>query len=164
MSTWGEDNGSIIVISHDKSFCEQVGFTHVLTLDGKGGMALEQREVRESDWDTSGGLSTLQSPGSQNAAKENVEEEPTKETVALNDKQRKQAFNAPKRIAKIEVLVEELEEKIAEIDERMIEIGNDVGQLVDLNNEKENLQEKVTTLMTEWEELEVLLALAGKSQ
>ena len=164
LSTWGEDTGSIIVISHDKSFCEQVGFTHVLTLDGKGGMKLEQREVRESDWDTSGGLSTTQLPGPKHAANEEVEKEPTKETVVLDDKQRKQAFNAPKRIAKIEVLVEELEEKIAEIDQKMIEIGNDVGQLVDLNKEKENLQEKVTTLMTEWEELEVLLALAGNAQ
>jgi len=160
LSTWGEDTGSIIVISHDKAFCEQVGFTHVLTLDGKGGMKLEQREVRESDWDSSGGLSTAQSPPSQQT---NEIEEPAEETVVLDDKQRKQAFNAPKRIAKIEVLVEEFEEKIAEIDQKMIEIGNDVGELVDLNNEKEKLQEKVATLMSEWEELEDLLALAAKA-
>jgi len=160
LSTWGEDTGSIIVISHDKAFCEQVGFTHVLTLDGKGGMKLEQREVRESDWDSSGGLSTTQSPPSQPT---NGVEEPAEETIVLDDKQRKQAFNAPKRIAKIEVLVEELEENISEIDQKMIEIGNDVGELVDLNNEKEKLQEKVMTLMAEWEELEVLLALTAKA-
>ena len=27
LSGWGEDTGAIVVISHDKAFCEKVGFT-----------------------------------------------------------------------------------------------------------------------------------------
>jgi ATPase subunit of ABC transporter with duplicated ATPase domains len=156
LSTWGDDDGSILVISHDKAFCEQVGFTHVLTLDGRGGVRLEQREVRASDWDSSGGLSTVQA---QVQAQSNGQEQtPAGEVVELDAKQRKLAFNAPKRIAKIEVLVAELEEKIAGIDEKMLSIGNDVGALVDLTKEKESLQAKVKSLMEEWDELEVLLS------
>ena len=40
----------MVVISHDREFCEKVGFTHVGTvMDGK--LVLEQRSLRESDWD-----------------------------------------------------------------------------------------------------------------
>lgn len=50
LSGWGGKDGSIVVISHDREFCEKVGFTHIGTVtDGK--LVLEQRSLRESDWD-----------------------------------------------------------------------------------------------------------------
>jgi len=49
LSEWGGEDGAIAVISHDRGFCEKVGFTHVGTVtDGK--LVLEQRPVRDSDW------------------------------------------------------------------------------------------------------------------
>ena len=50
LSGWGGKDGSIVVISHDREFCDKVGFTHVGTvMNGK--LLLEQRELRDSDWD-----------------------------------------------------------------------------------------------------------------
>jgi ATP-binding cassette subfamily F protein 3 len=50
LSGWGGEDGSVVVISHDREFCEKVGFTHIGTVtDGK--LVLEQRGIRESDWD-----------------------------------------------------------------------------------------------------------------
>jgi len=49
LSEWGGKDGAIVVISHDREFCEKVGFTHVGTvMDGK--LVLEQRPVQDSDW------------------------------------------------------------------------------------------------------------------
>ena len=50
LSGWGGKDGSIVVISHDREFCEKVGFTHIGTVaDGK--LKLEQRSLQDSDWD-----------------------------------------------------------------------------------------------------------------
>jgi len=50
LSGWGGKDGAIVVISHDREFCEKVGFTHIGTVNN-GGLILEQRELRDSDWD-----------------------------------------------------------------------------------------------------------------
>jgi ATP-binding cassette subfamily F protein 3 len=50
LSNWGEKDGGIVVISHDREFCDQVGFTHVGTVMN-GSLKLEQRSLRESDWE-----------------------------------------------------------------------------------------------------------------
>ena len=141
------------MISHDKSFCEQVGFTHVLTITGEGGLRLEQRDANESDWDSS--VATFQKSGD---AGEDGDGAATVVDKELEAKKRKMAFNAPKRISKIESMVEQKEEKMAALDEEMLANGSDVGKLVDLSKEKEVLEEEVMELMEEWEELEVLLA------
>ena len=52
LSGWGDDLGTVVVISHDKAFCEKIGFTHVVTVD-KGSLTIEQREVTDKDWDAS---------------------------------------------------------------------------------------------------------------
>ena len=37
LSGWGGKDGAIVVISHDREFCEKVGFTHIGTVvDGEG--------------------------------------------------------------------------------------------------------------------------------
>jgi ATPase subunit of ABC transporter with duplicated ATPase domains len=155
LSQWGEDDGAVVVISHDKAFCDKVGFTHVATVHN-GGLKLEQRGTRGSDWDSS--IATFQRTNEvddgPSTTTNSGEEESKKE---LDPEQRKQAYNAPKRIAKIENLVVEAESKIAVIDDEMMTVGNDVGKLVDMSKEKEKLEEKVMELMEEWEELEVLL-------
>lgn len=50
LSNWGGKDGAVVVISHDRDFCEQVGFTHVGTVMN-GGLVLEQRSLRDSDWE-----------------------------------------------------------------------------------------------------------------
>jgi DNA repair exonuclease SbcCD ATPase subunit len=153
LSDWGDGKGSIVVISHDKAFCEQVGFTHVLTITGEGGLHLEQRDANEADWDSS--VATFQKSSEDGTTDSAPVAEVDKEAEA---KRRKLAYNAPKRISKIESLVEQKEEKISVLDEEMLANGSDVGKLVDLSKEKEALEGEVMELMEEWEELETLLA------
>jgi len=41
LSGWGGKDGAVVVVSHDREFCEKVGFTHIGTVtDGK--LVLEQ--------------------------------------------------------------------------------------------------------------------------
>lgn len=158
LSDWGEETGAIVVISHDKSFCDKVGFTHVATVKEDGTLSVEQRGTRPSDWDSS--TTTFQRSSSSEE-----EETATTETTnpEMDKKLRKQAYNAPKRISKIETLVEQKETKIASLEEEMMANGSDVGKLVDLTKEKETLEEQVMELMEEWEDLEALLLKVSKT-
>lgn len=143
------------MISHDKSFCKQVGFTHVLTITDEGGLRLEQRDANEGDWDSSIATFQKSSDNEAGSSKSSATAVVDKEAQA---QRRKMAYNAPKRIPKIESLVEEKEEKIAILDKEMLANGSDYGKLVDLSKEKEVLEEEVMALMEEWEELETLIA------
>jgi polysaccharide pyruvyl transferase WcaK-like protein len=69
----------------------------------------------------------------------------------------KQAYNAPKRIEKLEKLMEDLEVKVAAIDEEMLTNGSNVEKLMSLTHQREELQDKIDDYMREWEELEELL-------
>ena len=147
---WGEDDAAVVVISHDRAFCENIGFTHVATVaDGK--LKLEQRGMRDDDWQV---VSTTLDAKSSLAE----EESQATKTTEMDPVLRKKLFNAPKRIAKLESLIEKAEEKIASIEEEMLANGSDVGKLVDLTATKEKLEGEVMELMEEWEELEALLA------
>jgi ATP-binding cassette subfamily F protein 3 len=151
LSEWGEETGAIVVISHDKAFCQKVGFTHVATIQVGGTLIVEQRGTRESDWDSS--INTFQRSFSQTEDDDEEEEIPQMDSAL-----RKQAFNAPKRIAKIESLIEKKEVTIATLDEEMFANGRDMGKLVDLTEKKETLEAQVMELMEEWETLETLMA------
>jgi len=50
LASWGGNDGAVVVISHDREFCEKVGFTHVGTVMN-GGLVLEQRPLRDGDWE-----------------------------------------------------------------------------------------------------------------
>jgi len=50
LSEWGGKDGAVVVISHDREFCEKVGFTHVGTVTN-GGLVLEQRPLQDGDWE-----------------------------------------------------------------------------------------------------------------
>jgi hypothetical protein len=155
LSDWGDGKGAIVVISHDKAFCEQVGFTHILTITGDGQLQLEQRDANDNDWDSSGRTFQKSGDDTNDDDEDSIDNVVDKELYA---KRRKMAFNAPKRISKIETLVEKKEEKIAVLDEEMLANGSDVGKLVDLSKAKEILEEQVMELMEEWEELETVMA------
>ena len=156
LSDWGDGKGSIVVISHDKAFCEQIGFTHVLTITDEGRLRLEQRDANINDWDSS--RQTYQKSTAGPSEIHDGDSDGAVIDTELDTKRRKMAFNAPRRISKIERLVMRKEETIAQLDEEMLANGSDVGKLVDLSKEKELLENEVMELMEEWEELETLVA------
>jgi hypothetical protein len=152
LSEWGEERGAIVVISHDKAFCQKIGFTHVATVK-EGRLVMEVRNTRESDWDSSTFSSqpTLMNQEDTTVASGASEE--------IDPAVRKQAYNAPKRIAKIESLIEKKEEKMLEMDEEMLLHGRDFEKLVDLTAKKEAMETEVMELMEEWEQLERIVEL-----
>lgn len=50
LSNWGGKDGAVVVISHDREFCGQVGFSNVGTVMN-GSLVLEQRSLRDSGWE-----------------------------------------------------------------------------------------------------------------
>ena len=148
LSGWGNDDGAILVISHDQAFCEKVGFTHVATVSD-GAFRLEQRSMRTNDWKVV--RTTLDGDDAEDTFT------PTPAKDEMDPALRKMLFNAPKRISSLESLIEKTEEAIAAIDEKMMENGSDVGLLTDLSKEKGVLEDQVAGYMEEWEELEELL-------
>eukprot|EP00986_Skeletonema_menzelii_P003637 scaffold1151_cov144-Skeletonema_menzelii.AAC.4 len=154
LSNWGGKDGSVVVVSHDRAFCEQVGFTHVGTVkDGK--LTIEERGLQERDWETYD-ISSTPLTGAIESAEAVIELTP--EEKAEQDRKRKMAFNAPKRIQKIEELIEKSEAKILEYDDEMMTVGNDVEKLMALTDKKTKEEDTVTSLMEEWEELEEVIA------
>lgn len=167
LSSWGKDDGAIVVISHDQEFCKMIPFTHVGTVDG-GKLVLEERETRESDWElfdapagtigTLGGQQSSNNGATKAGAAAVVTAVPKKE---LDPKLRKQAYNAPKRIQKIEQLMKQAEKAIGDLDAEMLALGSDVKTLGELSKKKVAEEKKVADLMKEWEELEELLAMVA---
>jgi len=151
LSGWGDEMGAFVVVSHDRNFCRRIQFTHVATVRD-GAFKLEQRDAKESDWVVEGPLAAVEAPREASASSRLDEEQ-----SELEAKNRKKAYNAPKRIAKLEETIQMLEEKIAAIDEEMMSNGSDVGKLVDLTKEREKLQSQVAECLDEWEILESLL-------
>ena len=150
LQSWDENKiGAVVVVSHDENLCGHIDFTHVATVS-QGKFTVEQRSARPSDWIVGSLSETAQATSA-----------PTNEDSTLqaniDPKIRKQAFNAPKRIAKLEKLIAEAEEKITSVEAEMLENGSDVGKLVDLTSVKEELEAKVLQYMDEWEELETIL-------
>lgn len=153
LSKWGGQDGSVVVVSHDRSFCESVGFTHVGTVMD-GGLIIEERGLTARDWATydisssSGNGCGDFAPVSELSAEEKAEQEI----------KRKLAFNAPKRIKKIEQLIEKAEIKMTEIDTAMLQFGRDADKLMEMSEKKTKEEESVDKLMEEWESLEEVMA------
>jgi DNA repair exonuclease SbcCD ATPase subunit len=161
LSAWGKKDGAVIVVSHDKSFCDSVGFNTVGTVKD-GSLKLEQRELNSNDWKQYE-MMLSHSVDMPPDAQTNDMIKLTPEQQEELKKKRRLAFNAPKNIAKLEKKIEASEKRMAELDDEMMTVGNDVGKLTDISKEKEKEEEKVAEMMEEWEELEILLAEVGQS-
>lgn len=135
-----------MVVSHDREFCDKIEFTHVATVSG-GKFVMEERGANDGDW----AISDMEA-----AATSRESSDETKK-AELDPALRKQAFNAPKRIAKLEKMIEETEAKIAALEEDMLGNGNDASKLMELSKKKENFEASIEKYTKEWEQLEELL-------
>lgn len=119
-----------------------------------GSLVLEERGLDERDWDQYDIASLGESEGIEDKVVEKISPAEKEEL----DRKRKLAFNAPKRIQKIEKLIEESELRIAEYDDEMMKCGNSMDALMDLTDKKAKEEDAVAALMEEWEELEGIVA------
>ena len=151
--------GTVAVVSHNRDFCDKMRATHVAMVPGDGSVAVADRPVRASDWDA---IARLEKAAGVGGGGEEAEEaarraaDKTEKQVSYAEQKRR--GQAPKRIAKIEEKVEALEGEVAGIDEEMMRKGSDVAALAELQVQRDEAQGKIDALLSEWEELEALLA------
>jgi len=168
--------GTVVVVTHNKEFCEKLEPTHVGVVGG-GTIRVEERGLNPSDWEFGevGAAAVEASPqkkqkkgkgkGSKSSKKTQPGFDKAVEAEAQEVKAKKQEdrelktklHNARKRLGKIEPSIEKLEKQISEVDAKMLEAGRDLDMLTDLQAKKEQMEEKTAKLYAEWEELEELI-------
>jgi hypothetical protein len=75
----------------------------------------------------------------------------------LTNEERKKIMNAPKRIKKIENMLERHKADIDDLDKDMIADGTNRGKLSDLQKKKDKVTEKMDVLYAEYDDLLMLL-------
>eukprot|EP00588_Corethron_pennatum_P004368 CAMPEP_0194286906 /NCGR_PEP_ID=MMETSP0169-20130528/33571_1 /TAXON_ID=218684 /ORGANISM="Corethron pennatum, Strain L29A3" /LENGTH=761 /DNA_ID=CAMNT_0039033451 /DNA_START=89 /DNA_END=2374 /DNA_ORIENTATION=- len=156
LSTWGEKDGAVVVISHDRSFCDEVGFTHVGTVQD-GTLVLEERSLDDRDWEQYDINGAAVATELTDASAPPPAVELTPEEKQEQKRMRKLAFNAPKQIKKLRAGITKSELRIKELSEEMMSVGKDVEKLTDLSQLEEKEQAKVDKMTSELVELEQLL-------
>lgn len=126
--------GTLVVISHDRSFLAKLQPTHVLTVTN-GTAYLESRDLHDNDWAILGG-----------AGDNEKQQRKQESTVKKRD--------AMKLVGKLERKITDRETKIAALDVRMVEAGADVATAQDLAKQKEKLQKDLDAIYAEYEAVE----------
>ena len=149
--------GSVIVVSHDRAFVDELKPTHVATV-ADGAVSLEKRDLTDADWD----VSSIDERGTPAADAVVVADEPAPAPVVEvveDDKTRKKRHNAPKRMEKLEALIADAEAAVAAIDADMA-AERDAGALMGLQEKRDATQADADKFWAEYGELEELLAAA----
>jgi ABC transport system ATP-binding/permease protein len=124
-----EFSGSIVVISHDRTFLEELQSTHVISVRG-GCVSMEERSLREEDWsDPLISRQVVEPKLAQPASSTKVSSSKDTAVAILTEgldevEVRKARLNAPKTIKKIESSLEKLDKKMSELDKQMLEHGS----------------------------------------
>ena len=120
--------GSVLVISHDQTFLEELEPTHIITVRA-GKVTMEERGLRPEDWnDPLDYKQETQKFAAKTPTANIVDSEVGrgksngKGGEGDSDEQRKMKLNAPKRIPKIETSIEKHNEELAKIDADMITV------------------------------------------
>lgn len=161
-----EFEGTVLVISHDRKFLEELEPTHVITVRG-GLVNMEERGLREGDWndpldsreDSSDKFAKPSSSSSTNSASgKNDKANPAPVAKSSTSSQpapvdKKKAMNAQKTMKKLEASIEKLNSEIAVIDNEMMQNGRNVGKLTELQKCKDELTKKLEKLYAEFDDL-----------
>ena len=154
----GKYNGALVVVSHDRAFCEALRATHVGYVSG-GSCRVEERPLRDSDFsEADRGVRNSLGGGDDDDSNAELSAAEAKAARELERQRQKRLSAAPKKIATIESKVDALEAELQEIDGAMLQAGADVAKLAELGAAREGVQQRVDGLYAEWEELEELLA------
>ena len=140
--------GAIVVISHDRPFCEAVRATHVGYVCS-GRCVVEERELRDADFSETDRGVRNNFVGDASAVVVAAPAPPpmsAEEAKRLREEQRnaqKVQNGAPKKLARLEEQIGEAETAIAALDAEMMKAGSDVGRVRDLDAQRGALQAKL---------------------
>ncbi len=142
--------GTVIVISHDRRFIDKVA-TETWVFDGKGGI-----ETVVGGW--SDVLAYYERTGKSLFAEEKKPEKAKKTEDKAQKAKSGLSFTESHELQQLPQQVEELEAKIAELDEALQDSSiyeNGAEKAIELNNEREKLSAALDKLYARWEELEL---------
>ena len=145
--------GSVMVISHDQTFLEELEPTHVLTVrDGK--VRMEERGLREDDWNDPLDYKHEEKFAS-NGTFEKAIKPPngSNKNVNNDNENKKKKVKASKRITKIEASVENHAAELSKIDEEILLNVKNKAKMIELQKSRSIIQEKVDALYAELDEL-----------
>ena len=150
-----EYEGALVVVSHDRAFCEAIRATHVGYV-ADGAVSVEERDLRDSDFSTAdSGVSNCDQGELARATAAAAARDPAARQ-AERDAMRERG-RAPKKIAAVEKKIEEAEGRAEELDAQLLEAGSDVELAMRLSTERQALVATVEELYEEYERLSNLL-------
>ena len=153
--------GAVVVISHDRPFCEALRATHVGYVCG-GSCLIEERELRDSDFSEvdrgvrntfvagEGAAPPPAGPPPPSAAEVKAEREAEQKAYKLQN-------SAPKKLARLEAKVAEAEAALEARGVQMVAAGADVGKLAELDEAQRAQQAEVDGWYAEMLQLEAEL-------
>ena len=147
--------GIVIVVSHDRYFLDRIvgrifAFSSDGTLKGyEGGYTDYARKAQQEGLSVSGDLTGGFSGKGSSSPKD------SKETWT-HQKKLKFTYQEQKDYEVIEQEIAALEEKLEELEQKMVEKASDYGALASLQKEKEEAEEQLEGKMERWEYLEDL--------
>ncbi len=133
--------GAVIVVSHDRYFLDKV-CQHLLIFNNK--------EIKEYMHSISEYLQNNNMDFTKVVNKDEVKVTKIKQDIPKFTSQEKKEYD------KIETIIEELENNIAEVENKINNSGSDYELLIKLTNEKEQLEKELEVKIARWEYLEEL--------
>ncbi|MGT2844191.1 ABC-F family ATP-binding cassette domain-containing protein [Streptococcus hongkongensis] len=141
-------DGTLVFVSHDRYFINRVA-TKVLEIGQEG----SQLFLGDYDYylEKKAELEEMACLEAQPLAKERQEVQKVTD-YQLQKESQKEVRKLQRRLAEIEDLLESIEEQVEQLEEKM-SLTNVTGQLIDMQNEIDQLNEKQDVLLTEWESI-----------
>ena len=116
--------GALVVVSHDRPFCEALRCTHVAYV-ADGACTIEERELRDADFsEADRGVTNAAAKDEEEGARAAMSAAQAK--VQREEERRLQKLRsaAPKKIVKLEASIAAAEEEVETLDAQMLKDGN----------------------------------------
>jgi ATP-binding cassette subfamily F protein 3 len=166
--------GTIITISHDRYFLDRVA-TQILALDGEGHAEHYNGDYTEyHDWKASRSEPSAAADGPMPARRASEEKSartasadgskrrkrPKTQAPSTDGSKRIKIIKKPRDSEIIEAEITEVEKRMTELTEEMAkpEVARDITRLVEVNNQYEQTQTRLSELFAEWERAETSAA------
>lgn len=149
--------GIVITVSHDRYFLDRV-VNRIFSFEPDG--TIRQSEGGYEDYRQRGFASSLQENTvgkNVKASNESQDKTVNKDNWKKKSEKKKLSFNEQKEYDSIEGEIEKIENRIAMIDQEMVDNPTDYGKLAELSREKQELEEKLDEKMLRFMELQDLV-------
>ncbi len=154
--------GTIILVSHDRSFIDQIAL-RIIEVDEKGGVT--DFLGNYSEFVASQNRDYLDVVKKDSAGKDDAKAKAGKEGYEEQKRRRAQLQKLKKDLERIMMTVEETESQIAAIDHKFADekffASADFTQVAAMERDKNALNDKLSQLLVDWEQIEKMLTDLG---